>query len=194
MPKGLIAGTYDGKVRLFSCSRSAQFALILALTHHTFASSTNYGSFTLLLSYYHQLIRLSIAGIQELQAKGLADYLVAFPKKHLPKSCEARSGEEWLLDGTPTNAEDPEEGDCLGPFVQRVLGAANAGASSVPIKQKLNQHNVEFCWDTATDLGNGRYRMYLRTTKAIQAKQRLELLTTYGPAHIINTPAGKKKK
>jgi len=73
-----------------------------------------------------------------------------------------------------------------------VLGAANAGAPSIPIVQNLFEQNVEFCWNTATNLGNDRYRMYLRTTKAIKAKDRLELLTTYGPAHILC--AGKKKK
>ena len=74
-----------------------------------------------------------------------------------------------------------------------MLGAANAGAPSIPIVQNLHEQNVEFCWNTATDLGNGRYRMYLRTTKAIKAKDRLELLTKYGTTHIINAPAGKKK-
>jgi hypothetical protein len=101
---------------------------------------------------------------------------------------------QWLLDGSPSSRDDPKEGDCLGPFIQRVLGAANPGAPSIPMVQNLHEQNVEFCWNTATSIGNGRYRMYLRTTKAIKAKDRLEVLTKYGTAHILNVGSGKKRK
>ena len=95
-----------------------------------------------------------------------------------------------MLDGVPENADEPRDGDCLGPFIQRVLGIAS-GAPSIPIVQNLTEQNVEFCWKTKTKLPQGRYRMYLRTTKVIKAKDRLELFTTYGSSHILT---GKKKK
>ena len=157
-------------------------ALFLLLSCH----SPHFRHLTVVsLLYYHQLRKLSIKEIQELRDKKEADYLAAFPRK------SNEPGFQWVLDGVPKT--EPQVGDCLGPFVQRVLGVAS-GAPSIPIVQNLTEQNVEFCWKTTTELLEGRFRMYLRTTKAIEARDRLELLTTYGSSHILKKRSGNGKK
>ena len=154
----------------------SSFALLL-FSRHSLSPMTIVSLYYL----YHQLRMYSAAEIKKRRQEKAADYLISFPRK-----CE--KGFEFVLDGTPEN-DDPKEGDCLGPYVQRVLSTANTGAPSIPIVQNLEEQNVEFCWKTTTDLGRGRYRMYLRTKKIIKAKDRLELLTKYGASHILNQPS-----
>jgi hypothetical protein len=116
-----------------------------------------------------------------MQNETKADYLVAFPRRMVKNPNPDLT---YVLDGTPKN-NPPKEGDCLGPFFQRVL-ARNAGQPARKPNQDLTTANVSFCWETATHLRGKRYRMYLKTTKAIKTIERLEALTTYGSSHVIN--------
>jgi hypothetical protein len=120
--------------------------------------------------------------MMNMQKDHTADYLVKFPLSKVENRIEDRI---YVLDGTPPNSP-PKEGDCLGPFFQRVLSKTNPGVDSREVVQNLEKSNVTFCWNTATRLrGKSRWRMFLVTTKAIRARDRLEALTTYGPAHHV---------
>ena len=129
---------------------------------------------------------LTKAQLQAKKDEGTAEYLVAFPHSKVPRRFLVKDkNTSYYLDGTP-ETDPPQEGDCLGPFFQRVL-AKGAGLASRYVVQDLTQKNVAFCWGTVTKLDDeNRFRMYIKTTVAIRARDRLEAFTTYGSAHSVN--------